>query len=89
MRLSEQKDGEHVRTSRAQKNGSSDFPLFQLLLFLHQRDGVVMDGVRDLVTQSSSKLLCVLHEVKERIDSGCASQKEQPSWLFRLALFYR
>jgi len=26
-----------------------------------------MDGVRDLVTQSSGKLLCVLHEVKERI----------------------
>src|SRR4029077_17576190 len=56
MKLAEQKDGEYVRTSRAQKNGSSDFPLFQLLLFLHQRDGVVMDGVRDLVTQSSGKL---------------------------------
>ncbi|HET7893486.1 MAG TPA: hypothetical protein VFL34_18300 [Candidatus Sulfotelmatobacter sp.] len=69
MELAEQKDGEHVRTSRAQKNSSSDFPLFQLSLFLHQRHGVVMDGVRDLVTQSSGKLLGVLHEVKERIDN--------------------
>src|SRR4029077_4367108 len=69
MQLSEQKDGEHVRTSRAQKNGSSDFPRFQLVLFLHQRDGVMMDGGRDLVTQSSGELLGVLHKVKQRIDN--------------------
>jgi hypothetical protein len=40
-----------MRTSRAKKNSGSDFTRFDFLLLLHQGNGVVMDGVGDLVTQ--------------------------------------
>jgi hypothetical protein len=49
MQLAQEKDGQHMRTSGTQKKGGSDFPLLQSFFLFHQRHGVVMDGVRDLV----------------------------------------
>src|SRR5579864_4848718 len=69
-------------TRGTQKNGGSDFPLLDLLLLFHQRHGVVMDGVGDLVTQGPGELVRILHEIQERIDNiYVAARGRKRVWL--------
>src|SRR5579864_8378294 len=68
MKFAKQKDRQHVRPRRTQKNGGPYFPLLKSLFLLHQGHGVMMNRVRDLVAQRSSKLVRIFHEIQERID---------------------
>src|SRR5271170_685748 len=68
MQLAQQQDGQQVRPRWTQKNRGPDFPPFQSLILFHQRHRVVMNGVGDLVTQRSGKLVGVLYEIEKRID---------------------
>src|SRR5260370_7596403 len=71
-----------MRTRRAQKDGRSDFPLPDFLLLLHQLHGVVMDGVGNLVAESSRELLRVLDEIEKRIhDIHVATRRCESIWL--------
>src|SRR5215469_13637040 len=67
MQLTDQQDREDVGSSRAHEYRSADLALLDFLLLLHEFDGIVVDCVRDLVTQRPRKLLFVLHKVQERI----------------------
>src|SRR5208282_181403 len=68
MQLAKKKDSQHVRASGAKENGSSDFSSLEFVLFLHQRHGVVMDGVGNLVTQRSREFFGILNEIQQRVD---------------------
>ena len=68
MEPPDQGDRQHFGEIGAQKHGRSDLPLRDFLLLLHQCHRVVMDGVGDLVTQRSGKLVSILYEIQERID---------------------
>jgi hypothetical protein len=82
MQLPEKSDRQHVRGSGAQKNGSSDFPLRDLLPLLHQLHGVAMDGVGDLVAQGASELVGILYEIQKRIDNiDVAARCGERVWL--------
>src|SRR5260370_31283827 len=68
MQLAEKSDGQDMCTRGPQKNGGTNFALPEFLLFLHQRNGVAMDCVGDLVTQRSGELVRIFYEIQERID---------------------
>src|SRR6266849_1515641 len=68
MEFAQKKYRQQVGAGRTQNNGSSDFPLLQLLVLLHQGDCVAVDGVGDLVTKCPRELFAILYEVQERID---------------------
>src|SRR6202166_2580923 len=63
MQLAKQKDGQHMCTSRSQENGRPDFPRLDSLLLLHQRHGIVVDGVGNFMTQRSGEFVRILYEI--------------------------
>jgi hypothetical protein len=65
MQFAQQKNGQQMRASGTKKNGCPDFPPLQALVFFHQGYGVVMDGVRDLVTQRPGKLVGILYKIQK------------------------
>src|SRR5215472_16825778 len=67
MQLTDQQDREDMGSSRAHEYRSADLALLDSLLFLHEFDGIVVDCMRDLMTQRPRKLLLVLHKLHERI----------------------
>src|SRR5271157_5797222 len=68
MELPDQEDSQDLSAIGAQEDGSSDFPFPDSLLLLHQRYGVVMNGVGDLVTERASELVRISYEIQKRID---------------------
>src|SRR5262245_3906715 len=67
MQFSEQCNREQVGAGWAKQYRGSDFAALDLALLFNQRHRVVMNRMRELVTQRSGKLLRVLDEVHQRV----------------------
>src|SRR6516162_6857864 len=65
VELADKINRQDVGLGRTHEYCSTDLALFNLLLLLHQGHGVVVNGMRYLMTQRSSKLLPVFYEVKQ------------------------
>src|ERR1700687_410171 len=63
MQFAQKENGQQVGAGRTKKDGSSDFPLLQLFVLLHQGDSVAVDGVGNLVTKRAGELFTILYEV--------------------------